>query len=354
MSKISKVSNQCTIDSMQVRIPLSDLSKHSSSLTDNTYLVTSTGEVISELTSNRKHQVGDKGLSLQIKGIRHKGRENIDCLVIGAPSKILGSQYFDGITNDSFRIIYDAIIGSGLVGVSMDALLSSGIATDFDIKKDSYFPGHMDFGQYCYHLKRQAKPTTDIGKGCKVYNNVNDGRGIQFSTRKTATAAYPFLKLYDKARELHTKSLSFTRECLPSYDITGLVRAEVTVKNRQQFKRVIKSADNSLGAVLSLSSNEMQMFLTHAQQIHIDKVTAYRPKSTEYTAMSLTLYRAVSIHLDSGMSFSQIQNLLLEGRDKVDKSRTKKLLNEMHAYYLGEKKDALDASCEGIDLIGHE
>lgn len=353
MSKITKVGQQCCIDSMQIRLPLSSVSSYSPSLTENTLHVTPSGEVIAELTNNRKHRVGELGLSLQVKKVRHEKRENIDCLILTAPTKLLGRHYFDGINQDTFRIIYDAIIGSELADVSLDALLTSGVATDFDIKRDSYLPGGMDFVKWCRMLKKQAKPTTDIGKGCKVYNNAKEGKGIQFNCRKTSTMASPFLKFYDKCRELHSNSLDFTKSNLRGHELTGLIRAEATVKNRQQVKRVLRTPDNSLGNILSLPSNELQKFLIHAQRVHLDKITAVREKSNEMKPLTLSVYNLAAHLFDTGMSFREVEKIVVgEGRKKKDKGRTKDLIAELHNHYLSKQKNGSEASYEGFNPIG--
>jgi len=352
MTKIAKVGNGCTIDSMQIRVPLKDVESYAHSLTDTHYVVSSTGEVIETLEANRKHRVGDAGLSLQIKRLRHTGRENIDCLVIGAPSKILGRHYFDGITSDTFRIIYDAIKGSHLVNVSMDALFGAGIVTDFDIKQDMYLPGDINFSKYCYHLKTHSKPTTHIGRGCKVYNNAQHGQGIQFGTRKTATANYPFLKVYNKGLELQTKSLDFGRSHLQDVDTSRLIRTEVTCKNRQQFKAIVGAQVNNLTTVLSLPSNELRKFIEHAQRVHIDKITARPERTNTLTGMKLGVYNLMSLHLDAGGAFHKLERAYLKGREKKDRQRSKKLLHELHGIYLLGKETSLETSFEGLPLIG--
>lgn len=344
-TKIRKIEKVCSIDSMQIRVPLEAINTYSPSLTENTLHVTLEGEVLEEVTNNRIHRVGELGLSLQVKSIRHTGRENIACLVLSAPSKILGSRYFDGINQDTFKIIHDAIIDSGLADISLDALLTRGVATDFDIKQDWYLPVDQDFGEYCKQQKKQAKPNTDIGKGCKVYNNAKAGRGIQFSTRRTATASYPFLKLYDKKRELISKSLLFTQSYLSGFEIDRLIRSEVTVKNRQQFKRVIGHANNSLGMVLSLPSDELEKFISHAEEVHLNKVTATRNKTEKYTGMKLAIYLAMAALLEDGKTLGEVEIILLgEGREKKDKQRTRKLIVELYENYLSTKKVHQSAS----------
>mgnify|MGYP000532189020 CR=1 FL=1 len=346
MSKILLAPSHCTIDSLQIRVPLSDVESYSDSLTDNTYLVSSSGEVLEEREANRRHWTPDKALSMQVKRVRHSGSENLNCLQLTATSKLLGLHYLDGITSQTFGIVYDAIVGTGLVNLSYDSLLTQGVATDLDVKKDSYFPSDVDFAKYCKELEKASKPTRQIARGCKRYNNREQGRGIQFGIRKSATAAYPFLKLYDKRRELLTKSLDFAKEnVLSVYDTERLVRTEATAKNREAFKRVLGTSDNSLGSALRLSPQALQKFIQHAVNVHIEKVTAphNRETSNNLTGMKLGIYRWLESSLDSGVHFLEFSDTYLQRRSKKDRQRSKALLSELHTMYLNSKKTSSES-----------
>ena len=116
MSKISQIGNICnfrkvnseySIDSMKIRIPISDLNSFNKCLTDTHYIVDSQGDIIDTLEANRKQTIGK--LSMQVKRVMHTYNRNVDCLLIGIPSKQLGDKYFDGITSSSFLDIYDQI-----------------------------------------------------------------------------------------------------------------------------------------------------------------------------------------------------------------------------------------------------
>ena len=353
MTKIAKVTNQCSIDSFQFRIPLADVRSYDSCLTSKHLLVNEQGEVIEEKTANRKYrvegQINGTGFATQIKKVRHTGRQNIDCILFDIPSKLLGANYFDGITQDNFPIIYDTIIGSGLANFSYDALMGAGVAADIDVKRDAYKPNDMDFPKYCLTLKQQAKPTTEIGKGCKTFNGQNEGQGIQFNTRNSATVASPFLKFYNKSMELHTKSLPFLQSNLRDKDISGLIRVESTIKNKQHFQRVLKHSNNTLGCVLSLSSKELEQFIIHAQRIHLDKVTAYqqRKPNQDLAGKDLMLFRFLIDSLGRGVSFYEVERFLLEGLEKTPKRRTRKLIIELHDRYLSEQKEGLESVYEG-------
>ena len=349
MSKIIKVAGQCSIDSMKIRIPISDLISYDDCLTSPHYLYNSDSVLVKEIETNKKVFIGDDGLSMQVSKVRHDGKNNVDCLVMTAPSKLLGKRYLDGITNDTFEIIYDLISGSGYAKVSLDALLGRGAVTDFDPKKDFYNPSDRDFHQFCKQLEKDTKPSTKLGQGCKVYNNEKQGQGIQWGTRSTATPAYPFLKVYNKVRELQTKSLPFYLDNLADMDIAGLCRAEVTVKNRQQFKNIIGHADTTLGSVLSLSSDDLEKFIIHAKRVHLDKVTAYqqRKPKQDLAGKDLMLFRFLVDSLGRGASFYEVERFLLEGLEKTPKRRTRKLIIELHERYLSEQKEGLESVYEG-------
>jgi len=350
-ANIRKVNSQSSIDSMQLRIPVSDVERFSDCLTDTHHLVNSaTGDVVDTLEANRRQVIGS--LSMQVKKVRHSKGENIDCLTIGTPAKLLGQDYFDGINSNSFAAIHELINSTGLVDVSLDCLLNNSIATDIDIKKDFYRPNDVDFGKWCRHLKSHAKSTTDIGKGCKVYNNELQGQGIQFGTRKTATISYPFFKIYNKHRELLTKSHEFRRDYLQHYDIDGLSRLEVTIKNSSHIKKVAKLTNCNTSKLLNFSQAELNLFIAHATRVHLDKVTAYRKPNEKLTGMKLSIYRLMVAMLESGLQFGVVENALLADREKKDKQRTRILLGELRQLYMSTENSFTGGEKELIKALG--
>lgn len=349
MSKIIKVAGQCSIDSMKIRIPISDLISYDDCLTSPHYLYNSDSVLVKEIHSNQSVKVGDDGLSMQVSKVRHDGKNTVDCLLLTAPSKLLGKQYFDGITQDTFEIIYDLIIGSGYVNVSFDALLGRGVATDVDIKKDCYFPSDLEFHKYCRHLEKGTKLSAKIGEGCHVFNGPTTGQGIQWGERRRAKPGYPYLKYYSKEKHLQTAYLPFYLDNLRDKDIVGLVRKEVTVKDRQQFKNIIGHADTTLGSFLSLPSADLQKFIEHAERIHVDKVTAYQQRKTkeDLTGYDLGVFNLLVWSLSLGKSFYEIEKMYLQGREKRDKTRHRKILMGLYERHLSQQKSSLESVYEG-------
>jgi len=354
MPKIGRVSNFATVDSLQVRVPLVSVDNYADSLTENTFLVTSTGEVLEERTTNRVHLTKDKDLSFQVKNVRHSGRENIPCLQIMATSKLLGQRYFDGINRDTFQILYDAIQRQGLVDLRREVLLSQGLVTDVDVKIDAYLPEHVNFVDYTKQLERDCRISAKIGEGCKRYNNQDQGQGIQFGTRKTATVGRPFLKVYNKALELQTKSAEFNREHISGHhDIQGLVRTEVTMKNRESFKRVLGTSNSSLGSLLSFSPQTLNKAVTHAGNAHLSKVTKYQSRtSTGLSGNSLTIYNLMRNCLESGMCLEDVIDIATTGHSKKSRQRARSLVKDLFSRYELEREDRENESDFGLTLFG--
>jgi hypothetical protein len=354
MTKIAGVLNSPSIDSLQIRIPLSLVDDYSDSLTENTILISETGEVLEERTANRVHLTKDKALSFQVKNVRHSGRENISCVQIMATSKLLKGRYLDGINKDNFKIIQNAIQREGLIKIRPDVLLTQGLVTDVDIKADAYLPSHVDFVEYTKQLERDCRISSKIGEGCKRYNNQNQGQGIQFGTRKTATVSLPFFKVYNKCLELLTNSSEFTKENLSgNQDLSGLVRTEVTVKNREAFKRVLGTSDNTLGNLLSFSPTTLNQALTHAGNAHLSKITKYCSRTTQgLSGNSLTIYNFMQNCLESGMCLDQILELATTGHDKKGRQRSRLLINDLFNRYQLEGVNLENESDFGLSLFG--
>jgi len=354
MTKIARVWTLPSVDSLQIRVPLVSVDDYSHDLTENTYLVSETGEVLEERTTNRVHLTKDKALSFQVKNVRHSGRENIPCVQIMATSKLLGERYFEGINKANFQIIQNAIQRSGLINIRPDILLTQGLVTDVDIKADAYLPPHVDFVEYTKQLERDCRTSAKIGEGCKRYNNQDQGQGIQFGTRKTATVSRPFFKVYNKCLELLTNSSEFTRENITgNHDLLGLVRTEVTVKNREAFKRVLGTSDNTLGNLLSFSPTTLNQALTHAGNAHLSKVTKYCSRTTQgLSGNSLTIYNFMRNCLESGMSLSDVLELATTGHDKKGRQRSRSLIKDLFGRYQLEGVDLENESDFGLSLFG--
>lgn len=355
MAKIADIGSSATLDSLQVRIPLASVDNYADSLTHKTFLVSETGEVLEERTTNRLHLTKDSALSFQVKKVRHSGRENIPCLQIMATSKLLGQRYFDGINRDTFQILYDAIQREGLVDLRREVLLSQGLATDVDIKIDAYLPSHVDFTSYTKQLELDCKVSSKIGEGCKRYNNRDQGQGIQFGTRKTATVGRPFLKVYNKQLELLTKSQEFSREHLRGHNTDGLVRTEVTMKNKQAFKRVWGTSNSSLGNLLSLSPSKLKDAVTYAGNAHLSKITKYRSRtSNDLSGQQLTIYNSLTAFLEMGMCLEDASEIMLAGHEKKSKQRTKSLIKDLYSRYQLEGENLSNEYDFGFSLFGVE
>lgn len=354
MTKIDNVSSLATLDSLQLRVPLAAVNSYHDSLTHKTFLVSETGEVLEERATNRLHRSDNKALSVQIKNVRHSGRDNIPCLQIMATSKLLGRHYFDGITQDNFKIIYDAIQREGWVDLERDVLLTQGVATDIDIKTDAYLPSHVNFVEYTKQLERDCRVSSKIGEGCKRYDNKDQGQGIQFGTRKTATVARPFLKIYNKGLELETKSAEFNRDNIRgNWTTSGLIRTEVTLKNRQAFKRVLGTPDNSLGNLLSMSPKTLKQANVYAGNAHLSRITKYRSRTVkDLSGNSLIIYNLMQRCLESGMYLDDIIELAIVGHDKKGRQRTRSLVKDLFNRYQLEHVNRENEADFGLSLLG--
>jgi len=169
-----------------------------------------------------------------------------DYLEVLINSKLLKKRYFEGITSETVRLIWEEICSLGLFEVSFEDFLN-GQAVDIDIKMDIEDISSEEFGRFIYLLNNIK--TGELHLGVK-------NLGFQYSYRNKVSQyiSKPFVKLYYKPVELVYGSPVFYRKFLePLYGKEAyqlrLARVEGTIKNLKHLRHLgIK--DNSLGYLL--------------------------------------------------------------------------------------------------------
>ena len=124
---------QCSIDSLKLRIELKDLYSYDKSLNEN--LITLDQETLSVVDENFKrkskyYQSGGFGFYASIvENVKVSKDRSCDCLILLINSKQLGSKYFEGITKETITIIYDEVKRLGIMDCSASTFLYSSFAT---------------------------------------------------------------------------------------------------------------------------------------------------------------------------------------------------------------------------------
>jgi hypothetical protein len=159
-------------------------------------------------------------------------------IVIQVNSKMLAERYFEGITKDNLRVVYDYIIGLGLIQFSYETFLD-GYVYDVDICMDVETDVDV-FEKMLRRLVKSVKPS----KYRKVNSFFRDNNvGVELGTRQKSTASNPYLKFYAKGLELCNKETrykkgneygEFNRYWLGD-EYYNLGRLELSIKGREMF-----------------------------------------------------------------------------------------------------------------------
>lgn len=241
-----------SIDSLKVRIPLEKVKLINPLLIgDYSLIQNSTGEVLSDDDFKQNapcfNHNGIKTYYKIEKQVTKKQTVDEFCTVL-LSSKVLGSRYFEGIQNSTLFDVYESLQNQNFVNFSLNDFVEGEI-TDIDVKYD--FVPNEQATDFVTTLYNGAKLVKKAVHGCSVYKK-DDNCGIQFALRKTdCFKKAPYLKFYEKIRELNFKSTIFNESYLKGKVQLPpeLMRCETTIKNKKHLA-LLGADGNTLGYTL--------------------------------------------------------------------------------------------------------
>jgi hypothetical protein len=248
-----------SIDSTKIRIPINEV-EIKNPLLNNDFIVVcdSTGEVLDGRDFKKSSlQISKNGIKshyrIEKQVAENQGIETY--LTILFSSKTLGSHYFQGITKDTIDIAYNHLMCERSASFSYDSFLN-GELTDIDVKSD--FILNVPATHFVNQLYQDAPAVKKSINGCAKYAQA-ENCGMQYSLRKTTQPIKsPYLKFYEKVRELTYKSHEFKKAYLDNIKLPSeLMRAETNIKNKKHLKH--------LGA----TENNMRYFLSNIDDIAV-------------------------------------------------------------------------------------
>lgn len=158
-------------------------------------------------------------------------------LALQVNAKKLKSDYFNGITLENIKEVYDYIISKELFYISFDDFLN-GYVYDADICLDFEATPEI-FEKLCSELWQCINPT--YYKICNKFNQWNN-KGVEFGKREKGTIEKPFVKIYHKGLELlhhenkKTKEVAEFNKAFLGYSMYNVGRLELTLKGRKHYE----------------------------------------------------------------------------------------------------------------------
>ena len=318
-----------SLDSFRISIPINLVKIIDSNLTDKivTYTINSnTNEVLTE------RELKENSISKLIGGVPF--RFNIDNsfnekkVVILINAKQLFSKYFNGVTIDNIKLIYNKIIECKVINLDFDVLLSSAIV-DADFKRDNIIELE-EYQRGLTVIRSCAKLSKYKDDGCHTYAN-----GIEFSVRKTSKAvSNPYFKIYHKEIELNDNSNDFAFRHLKGFNYNNLVRFEYTVKNKKHFNS-LGVQNNTLEHILSLSNEQKHNMGKSIVKKHLGNREMIKPKGNNLLNPSQQiLFDYINLLLEKGLNIQMAINYILNSFSGVTKHRKKKEIMFVYENYL--------------------
>lgn len=169
-------------------------------------------------------------------------------------AKMCQSRYFEGINQDTIKLVYDYIMALEVIFVSFDVFLDS-LISDVDFAYDvSISPYHMkELNKKIYEAVADNKKRY-LDEPFKRKDNV----GIVFNRREKATPSTPFIKIYHKGLEFEYKSVEFCDFYFKGMNLSNYGRLEYTLKNNKHQKYLGISI-KTLGQLIDRMENEREL-----------------------------------------------------------------------------------------------
>lgn len=340
-----------SVDSLKIRIPLSLVSITDSRLTDHCILVSKeTGSVVDETEyKNNSLKINENGIKIRFaieKIIVGHPKDTSDYLTIMVSSKCLKSHYFIGITIETISLVYEYLISKNVVWFSFQSFLN-GECVDIDIKTD-ILPV-MDVKEVINKLYYQAEKKRNQREGCSVYRKKTN-LGIQFALRNTSSfKRSPYLKFYEKVRELNSRSKEFMDTFLNEIKLPSeILRIETTIKNKKHL-RLLGQSCSKLGSVLENIDEISLVAFENAFQAHLKNFKLHNTMRVETNSKlsvnDKVLIKCLFLLIEEGYTY----------KEAVDEMVNETCSNKHERYYMrGKMKKLYSKGFEDLEMVSIE
>ena len=265
------------IDSFRLSIPFQEtdvkstelISRHSGDIIE---VDQNTGEKVGVSKGKRVANVGDDHTitTYDITTRFGVGQYHQKFVEIGCSSKLLGEQYFDGITSKTIERVYDSVLDQGIIDLTWESFLGSNVY-DLDLRLDFV----NEAGEQTWeNIRRLSKKSSHADNGYLRFPKRGSITGLQYSNRTTGSPiSKPFVKVYNK--HLHSV-LSNDKGGMNDYcrywniqSKKGLTRIEGTLKNVKHMKHY-NLERNTLNDVISIGSERIEEIVSDMLGKHLE------------------------------------------------------------------------------------
>ena len=256
MTKLEIPFNKYKVDSFKLSIDVDKFEKVC--IPDKFILIAAdTGE---EISTFKKSSIAVDYLNTKVYiGLYRRLLRGIqyDKVIILFSSKVAGDRYFEGISKKEVLEVLEHIRSLGyFTYTNVDDIYKNLFVSDFDIKVDFLF--EKTDRENIVKYNRELYERFQFEKNeCHPYNR-QDNLGIQCFNRERSTVSKPFIKFYDKFKEITKKHPDFygtLPEALKSILRDNFVyRYEFTIKDKKMCANF--GINNRLEEILEVSQEK--------------------------------------------------------------------------------------------------
>jgi uncharacterized protein (DUF4415 family) len=347
MSKVKQIP-KCSIDSLKLRIPINEIKILDSSILDSKrklVINNDTGEIISEdVIKSLSTEINFPHYKIKVAIVsiwNFSKKSNFEFLEIYLHSKILQTNYFNGITSKDIQAIYKRLMKRKVFHCTYESFMN-GAVNDIDIKLDIETNTDV-FKSLCKELKNQATEFNTLGQGAKLYSNGN----LTFNRRESSTISKPFVKFYDKGIEAIDKNKEFFTEYI-NLDLTAInvKRIEVTCKKSSDIKSYFELENSNLKSILDIKQESLKNYLRFAINQNLKKGIKIAESSEKQNSNLDTFIHLhfVNSITNQGQTYQSTLNEVLNHftTDKVNKARIKKRCENWYINYESKETEIKD------------
>lgn len=358
MTKVQNNFGNYAIDSCKIRLKRSQVTIINSDILDEKTKIimsNSTGEIISEeQIKSRSSEMQFEEYKIKIALVsyynfqKHKQDEFLE---IYLHSKILERDYFNGITEENLKVVYDKIIAEKVFFVSYDDFRFSPV-NDIDIKYD--FNASIEvFNASCEELYKRASESSKVEIGAKKWENGN----LTFNRRESCTLAHPFVKLYNKELECQDKNADFFEKHTSLEQYTNRRRLEVTIKKAAEIKKTFDLTHSNLMQICSITQEQFVDYVGRA----VRKNLTIAESVEKSPILNKNIDTCIHIHFTNSMKnqgqtyFQTLTQFLIHFKDyRKNKYRIKCRCNKWYQNQNNVKIDYTEKVQDILKLLGVE
>jgi len=301
--------------------------------------------MIEEHVNLDKHKVNvTKGISTRIAVFHSiQGQITEEQIVIQCNAKQLKQKYFQGITNETIKDLYDYIIKLQIIYVDFDTFLDAYVS-DIDLCYDvKVSPKSMiEANQEIY---RNIKPDCFkyVGKPFRKKTNI----GLQFNSRDKATPSKPYCKLYHKTTELLYNSNEFAEAFLQGQDYDDIGRIEFCIKN-SAHKKYLKLKFQTMKDLLAIENKTLESVLFSGVLYYVETKTIMR-EYKDITPTDKIILFFINKCVQKGADKLAIYSVLNIFDNPQERSRMKKKITQLVEQV--DDQERLVANKETMDFL---